>query len=299
MSNQHDGPILSVLVASLNQKKYIKDFIEGWKSQSFQDFEIIVVDSFSSDGTAEDLLSYDKVQFYQKKCGSAEAYLYALTKANGKYLMIGSTSDFICSKFWAQRAIEKLESDIKISMVWSSGMHVDEEGIFQSLYTQSYLTKPPPAREDYLPFWAFNSYVPELCYCVVTSVYRKCVSSFLAPNISSLNFMPYFIVEFTKRGYLQEYIPDIVFAGRDHPGQLREINLDDDTNWASGAKSLQLQFLRTLLFTRKNFWFIDRYDKKVSQLSTIKKFKVLFFWAAYYFLKLIVRIPRAISNRIH
>ena len=110
--------------------------------------------------------------------------------------------------------------------------------------------------------------------------------------------MPYFNIEFTARGYLQEYIPDVVFAGRDHPGQLREIEVVKDASCEAGARAVQLNFLKDLIFTSKKFWFIDSNDNKLSELSIGNKWKILFFWANYYVLKWLVRIPRAISNRI-
>jgi len=299
IEQQKDTPLLSVIVASLNQAQYLTDFIDGWKSQTFQDFEIIVIDSFSTDGSLEILSSYDKVKLITKKCNSCEAYLYALSYAVGKYLMIGTTSDFLCSKRWAQRAVELLESDDDLSMVWSSGMQIDKDGVFESMYAQGYLTKPPPIKNDYLPYWVFNPYVPELCYCVVTSVYRECLSFFLEPRILPVNFLPNFCYEFTSRGYMQAYIPDIVFAGRTHAEQLREVNHVSDNNLASGVRKAQIQFLVKLIFTNKAFSFKSRHGKKKHQLEKLDKVRLILKILELYFLKWLVRIPRAISNRIY
>jgi len=296
---QKNTPLLTVIVASLNQAQYLSDFINGWKSQTFQDFEIIVIDSFSTDGSLEMLSSYDKVKLITKKCSSSEAYLYALTFAVGKYLMIGTTSDFLCSRRWAERAIESLESDDDLSMVWSSGIHVDQDGIFESIYTQSYLTKPPPTKNDYLPYWAFNPYVPELCYCVVTSVYRECLSIFLQPKILPVNFLPNFYFEFTSRGYMQAYIPDLVFAGRTHPGQLREIHYASDDSSVCSVRKMQIRFLARLFFSHHFFWFINRYGENKYFVNNLDKIRIFYKIFELYFLKLFVRIPRAISNRIY
>ena len=293
------APLLSVIVGSLNQAQYLNDFIEGWKSQTFQDFEIIVVDSFSTDGSLEMLSAYDKIKLITKRCSASEAYLYALTCAVGKYLMIGTTSDFLCSRRWTQRAIETLESDDDLSMVWSSGIHVNQGGMFESIYTQSYLTKTPPTKIDYLPFWAFNPYVPELCYCVVTSVYRECLSIFLEPKIVPGYFIPNFYYEFTSRGYMQAYIPDLVFAGRTHPGQMREVNHGSDDNSASNVRKTQIRFLLKLIFTNQIFSFKSRAGKIKYQFNRMDKIRLFYKILGLYFLKWFVRIPRAISNRIY
>lgn len=299
IGEQKKAPLLSVIVASLNQVKYLTDFIEGWKSQTFQDFEIIVIDSFSTDGSIEILSSYDKVKLINKKCSSSEAYLFALTCAVGKYLMIGTTSDFLCSRRWAERAIESLESDDELSMVWSSGIHVDQDGIFESIYAQSYLIKPPPIKNNYLPYWAFNPYVPELCYCVVTTVYRECLSVFLEPKILPVNFLPNFCYEFTSRGYMQAYISDVVFAGRTHPGQLREVNYVGDDSSSCSVRKIQKQFLARLFFSNQFFWFKNRYGENKYFVNNLDKIRIFCKILELYFLKWFVRIPRAISNRIY
>ena len=44
---------LSILVASKNQSKFIPDLLSSLDHQTFQDFELVVVDSFSSDAFSE------------------------------------------------------------------------------------------------------------------------------------------------------------------------------------------------------------------------------------------------------
>ena len=58
--------LLSIIVASKNQAKYVPDFILGLKKQTFQNFEVIVVDS-SDDESCEIFNSYNKIKIFKKE----------------------------------------------------------------------------------------------------------------------------------------------------------------------------------------------------------------------------------------
>ena len=45
--------MISVILNSYNQKKYIRQSIESVLNQSFNDFELIINDNASTDGTVE------------------------------------------------------------------------------------------------------------------------------------------------------------------------------------------------------------------------------------------------------
>ncbi len=52
------GPKVSVLVKTFNHASYIKAAIDSILEQSFQDFEIIVTDDASTDGTPDVVRGY-------------------------------------------------------------------------------------------------------------------------------------------------------------------------------------------------------------------------------------------------
>ena len=103
----------------------------------------------------------------------------ALNNCRGKYVVIATTSDYICSHTWAERAINVLESDPELSLVWGSGIHISENGWFEGIYAYRFLRAHPPVKKEYLAYWMHDDYIPELGSVVSAKVYRECVADFL------------------------------------------------------------------------------------------------------------------------
>ena len=66
------------VISSYNQGKFIPDLIESLKKQTFQNFKILVVDSYSTDNTINLLKEYDKVEIINLKCSAEAGYLRAI-----------------------------------------------------------------------------------------------------------------------------------------------------------------------------------------------------------------------------
>ncbi|MFA6383713.1 MAG: glycosyltransferase family A protein, partial [Parcubacteria group bacterium] len=48
-----DNPKISVIMPAYNAEKYIAEAIESILNQTFKDFEFIVIDDYSADGTGK------------------------------------------------------------------------------------------------------------------------------------------------------------------------------------------------------------------------------------------------------
>jgi glycosyltransferase involved in cell wall biosynthesis len=53
-------PFFSIITATLNSEKFLRDNIESVKKQTFQDFEHIFIDGFSNDATVEIIKEYQR-----------------------------------------------------------------------------------------------------------------------------------------------------------------------------------------------------------------------------------------------
>lgn len=106
-------PMFSIIIPTYNVKEYLKKCIESIESQEYSDFEIILVDDGSTDGTSEicDALS-DKYQniflIHQSNMGLSIARNTGIEKAKGQYCMLVDSDDFIC-----QNSLKKLAECIK------------------------------------------------------------------------------------------------------------------------------------------------------------------------------------------
>lgn len=87
-------PLVSVVIPCYNRKDMLKECIESFLMQSFQDFEIVVVD----DGSEEDLsfvtdMDYRVRYFRQNHLGISRAFNLALDNSQGKYVMPFGSDD--------------------------------------------------------------------------------------------------------------------------------------------------------------------------------------------------------------
>jgi len=125
------APTVSVLVKAFNHASYIRQTIESVLTQSFQDFEIVVTDDGSTDGTLEVLRGFTDPRIRVEALGSNRGISLAMNatiaRARGRYLAILNSDD------WAlpdrlQRQVSFLDAHPDISLLFGLPQAVDEVG---------------------------------------------------------------------------------------------------------------------------------------------------------------------------
>lgn len=91
---------LSIIVPVYNVKQYIDKCITSILDQSFKDFELILVDDGSTDGSGDVCEAYAKLDhrirvYHQLNQGQAVARNFAIRKANGDYIGFVDSDDWI------------------------------------------------------------------------------------------------------------------------------------------------------------------------------------------------------------
>ena len=94
---------VSVVVPVYNVEKYIEKSIESILNQTFEEFELIIVDDGSTDSSgklAEKYASDKRVSVYHKENGGlADARNYGIAKATGEYICFIDSDDWIESDY--------------------------------------------------------------------------------------------------------------------------------------------------------------------------------------------------------
>jgi glycosyltransferase involved in cell wall biosynthesis len=102
-------PVISVLMPAFNVEKYIAAAIESILNQTFANFELIILDDGSSDGTAKIIDSYSDIRikkvFLSKNQGLVSARNSLVSMAQGKYVAFLDSDDIASS----QRLEEQLQ----------------------------------------------------------------------------------------------------------------------------------------------------------------------------------------------
>ena len=60
MTQQLSSPLVSIVIFTYNHSKFIRETLDGAISQRYPNFEIIVADDCSTDGTSEIILQYQR-----------------------------------------------------------------------------------------------------------------------------------------------------------------------------------------------------------------------------------------------
>jgi len=110
-------PKISVIVPIYNTAKYLRTCIDSVLSQSFGDFELILVNDGSPDESEEICKSYfdSRVKYYYKENGGlSSARNFGLDKALGEYIVFIDSDDYIdkdCLEYLVEK-IEEKKADI-------------------------------------------------------------------------------------------------------------------------------------------------------------------------------------------
>lgn len=122
-------PRVSVIIPTFNCDSYLPEAIDSVLAQTYQDFELIVVDDGSTDHTAEILQGYgDRLRaFHQSNQGVAAARNHGIRKAYGEWIAFLDADDiFLPDKLAAQMQLAMTHSEL--GMIHSGWRRVDSQG---------------------------------------------------------------------------------------------------------------------------------------------------------------------------
>lgn len=124
-----ETPFFSVIIPAYNCERFLDEAIESVLSQTFGDFEIVVCDNASTDGTGEVIRSYDgqvrSVRLEENR-GPAGGRNAAIAEARGRYLAFLDADDL-----WTHDKLERCYEVIRrdnAKFVFSSRVTIDARG---------------------------------------------------------------------------------------------------------------------------------------------------------------------------
>ncbi|MGQ5712415.1 glycosyltransferase family 2 protein [Desulforudis sp. DRI-14] len=146
-ANNKRSPMVSVIIPTYNHKDFIKDAIESVLQQTFQDFEVIVADDASNDGTGTIVKSYaqqypEKINAVigERRLGIAGNINRGLRLATGKYIAwLGGDDLMYPTKL--EKQVQYLEDHPEITGCHHDAHVYDEQtkqvvGVFSELYSR-------------------------------------------------------------------------------------------------------------------------------------------------------------------
>jgi glycosyltransferase involved in cell wall biosynthesis len=110
-------PTLTVCLANFNHGRFLPQCFAGLLGQTFTDFEIVITDDGSTDGSQDIIKEYAsrdariRPEFFPQNRGIAAATANLFSRVRGRYLYSGAADDFVINKQFFARAVGALEAD--------------------------------------------------------------------------------------------------------------------------------------------------------------------------------------------
>jgi glycosyltransferase involved in cell wall biosynthesis len=122
-------PLVSVVMPVYNGEKYLRQAVDSILSQTFQDFEFIIVDDGSKDKTAEILYEYGtRVAVYNRgKNGLVKSLNYGIDLAMGKYIARMDADDMAFPQRF-EKQVDFLNKHADIGLLGTSAILIDQNG---------------------------------------------------------------------------------------------------------------------------------------------------------------------------
>jgi teichuronic acid biosynthesis glycosyltransferase TuaG len=184
---------VSIITPSYNSSKFIEECVNSVVSQSYTNWELLIVDDFSKDISREVLATLVeknkriKLTFLDKNIGAAQARNIAIRKAKGRYIAFLDSDDI-----WEENKLEKQikfmeKEDIAFSFTSYTPMSEDGSVSFPEIKA--------PNKIDYFAYLK-NTIIG----CLTVVIDREKVGSFEMPNIRSSHDMALWLL-IMRRGF--------------------------------------------------------------------------------------------------
>lgn len=128
------SPTISVIIPNYNHARFLEHRIESVLNQTYQDFELILLDDASTDNSLELFRNYQdhpkayKTIINNKNSGSPFLqWQKGIEASRGKYLWIAETDD-LASPTFLEELEQVMSNDSSISLIFSDSIKIDQDG---------------------------------------------------------------------------------------------------------------------------------------------------------------------------
>ena len=137
-------PLLSIITINFNNAEGLKKTMESVFSQSFNDFEYLIIDGGSTDASVEIIKQNKKINYWisEKDNGIYDAMNKGILKSFGNYLLFLNSGDYLCENVLGKVFSETHTEDIlygNMKINWGGNNITD--GIMPNKITLEHLVK--------------------------------------------------------------------------------------------------------------------------------------------------------------
>ncbi|HVV14408.1 glycosyltransferase family 2 protein [Amycolatopsis sp.] len=224
-------PRLSLGLPVYNGEEYLAESLDALLGQSFEDYELVISDNASTDGTEEICRTYvakdSRVRYIRlaKNIGAAGNHNYVFAEARGELFKWASHDD-LYGRDLLLRCVEALDERPDIVLAHSHNAIIDGEGMVTHPFDYRLATDSPRAPERFRSL-LFEPGGDDFYGVIRTDVLRK-----VKPHDSYHHADRTFVAEVALRGAFYQ-VPELLFFRRDHPGRAERANPTKRTRCAN------------------------------------------------------------------
>lgn len=207
-SERTELPLVSVCISHFNHGKYLPDTLEALNNNTYSNFEVIIVDSESTDLYSKEVFKNmegkykNKFRFYYRKNESlGETRNHAVEMAKGRYIIFFDT-DNIPEANMIETYVKGMETS-KADCLTAHNIQF-EEGMKDILFTPI-----GPA----LAYGIFENCFGDSAFCIKKSVFKK-IGGFTTERLGLEDWE--FLAKLSINGYKQDVVPIPLYKYRRH-----------------------------------------------------------------------------------
>lgn len=149
-------PKVSIIVPNYNHAPFLAERLDSILNQTFQDYELIILDDCSIDGS-QDIIYHYKAKFphikvfnnLQNSGSPFKQWDFGVTKAKGEYVWIAESDDVSTTDF-LEKMVPILENNHHIGLAYCNASIIDEKGQHIRFVSDRYLSIDKRRRSDYV-----------------------------------------------------------------------------------------------------------------------------------------------------
>lgn len=129
-------PLVSIIIPNYNHALYLKQRIVSVLHQTFQDFELIILDDCSTDASRDLIEQYrghpkiTQIIYNEKNSGGVfKQWIKGIANTRGEYIWIAESDDDAAENF-LEETLKVIEQDASLGMVFTNSNSVTSRGDF-------------------------------------------------------------------------------------------------------------------------------------------------------------------------
>lgn len=168
--------MISIIIPNYNGNKYLKECLDSVYAQSFKDFEVIIIDNASIDGSYEWVQEYRDIQFKRldQNYGFSRAVNEGIYLAQGEYVLL-LNNDTIMAADFLKEILEEMESHPKTFAVCSKMIQYHNPDLIDDAGDEYTLMGWTRKRGDNESVTRYTKSEEVFSACAGAALYRKSV----------------------------------------------------------------------------------------------------------------------------